>query len=35
MRRHVILVGLPGAGKTTVGRLVAAASAPRSWISTR
>jgi shikimate kinase len=24
-RRHVILVGLPGAGKTTVGRLVAAA----------
>jgi len=25
IRRHVILVGLPGAGKTTVGRLVAAA----------
>jgi shikimate kinase len=24
-RRHVILVGLPGCGKTTVGRLVAAA----------
>ena len=24
-RRHVILVGLPGSGKTTVGRLVAAA----------
>lgn len=24
-KRHVILVGLPGAGKTTVGRLVAAA----------
>lgn len=23
MRRHVILIGLPGAGKTTVGRLVA------------
>jgi len=25
IRRHVILVGLPGSGKTTVGRLVAAA----------
>ncbi|MBI2536039.1 MAG: shikimate kinase [Gemmatimonadetes bacterium] len=24
-RRHVVLVGLPGAGKTTIGRLVAAA----------
>ena len=24
-RRHIVLVGLPGAGKTTVGRLVAAA----------
>ncbi len=24
-RRHVVLVGLPGSGKTTVGRLVAAA----------
>ena len=23
MKRHVLLIGLPGAGKTTVGRLVA------------
>ena len=23
MKRHVVLVGLPGAGKTTVGKLVA------------
>jgi shikimate kinase len=29
MRRHVLLVGLPGAGKSTIGRLVAAGlSAP-------
>ena len=29
IRRHVILVGLPGSGKTTVGRLVAAALGAR------
>ncbi len=23
MKRHIVLIGLPGAGKTTVGRMVA------------
>ena len=32
---HVILVGLPGVGKTTIGRAAARRLGRRSWISTR